>query len=199
MTGQAISRLKTSVVGIGITDHGKREPRRVMGTGFFISEDGYVMSALHVFKACMEEQEKVKNKSSTDIVAFSLDPKKSLLDFNTIPLGQIIQVNLDEQDASYIGPSDLDLGIGIPAAKRKQTNYLKVKHKSKKLPLGSRVALCGYPQGLQSLNLTNKATGARVSPLVQFGVISGYMLYDDAPQPYALQTDILGTAGSSES
>jgi hypothetical protein len=39
----------------------------------------------------------------------------------------------------------------------------------------------------------------RFSPVIQFGHISGFMPTDFSTKPYALQTDIVGTSGSSGS
>jgi S1-C subfamily serine protease len=45
----------------------------------------------------------------------------------------------------------------------------------------------------------SKRHGLRLTPLMQFGHISGFLPTDEAWYPYALQTDIIGTGGSSGS
>jgi hypothetical protein len=65
--------------------------------------------------------------------------------------------------------------------------------------LYQEVAICGYPQGDESFALLNNPSGLKLSPIIQFGHISGFMPYDDADIPYGIQTDIVGTGGSSGS
>ena len=59
--------------------------------------------------------------------------------------------------------------------------------------------MCGYPRGLQSLNFSTAYIGKRLSPVIQFGRVVSLFPVDNSPVPNGLQTDIVGTAGSSGS
>jgi hypothetical protein len=97
----------------------------------------------------------------------------------------------------YAGPIELDIGIGIPNEKL-DVSYLEF-NSGGRPKLYSGISMCGYPAGNQSLNPQKMFIGMRFSPIIQFGHISGFMPTDFTPNPYALQTDIVGTGGSSGS
>jgi len=63
----------------------------------------------------------------------------------------------------------------------------------------NEVAICGYPAGEHSLDIKGKGMGMRFSPVIQVGRIGGLLPFDDAPDPYGIQTDIIGVGGSSGS
>jgi hypothetical protein len=50
-----------------------------------------------------------------------------------------------------------------------------------------------------SIKDESKISSTRFSPVLQFGRISGLMPLDVSPDPYGIQTDIIGTGGSSGS
>lgn len=201
LTPERIKNIKSTIVALGLVDKGEIEPKQILGTGFFVSKTGYVMSAAHVLKRCVKFLELYeRRKEKTELAAFHLDPKISMFEFNTIPIGQAQFSNLSDQGIGYTGPQDLDLGIAVPATvKRDDFPYLEIKPSAFKPALASEIAICGYPKGAHTMNLGNTVVGVRVSPVVQYGRISGFMLYDDAELPYGVQTDIVGTSGSSGS
>lgn len=59
--------------------------------------------------------------------------------------------------------------------------------------------MCGYPAGNQSLDTFRNYRGLRLSPIIQFGRLTGLMSTDDVNMPWGIQTDIVGTGGSSGS
>lgn len=60
------------------------------------------------------------------------------------------------------------------------------------------ICMCGYPSGEYSLAIARRY-GLRFSPVMQFGRITSLMPIDDIRAPWGLQTDIIGTGGSSGS
>ena len=60
--------------------------------------------------------------------------------------------------------------------------------------------MCSFAGNWQTMLLRNQENlGIRLSPVWQSGLISGSMPLNGSPKPYALQTDIIATAGCSGS
>ena len=75
---------------------------------------------------------------------------------------------------------------------------MKSEEEIRKMSTYGEICICSYPGGDQSLDIF-KRYGLRLTPLMQFGHISGFLPTDEAWYPYAIQTDIVGTGGSSGS
>ena len=104
-------------------------------------------------------------------------------------------------DLKEKGPRDLDISIiKLDVGNDSSLPFLQIKEPSI-LNLYSEIALCGYPSGESSFSFKGNSTisSTRFSPVMQFGRISGLMPVDVSTNPYAIQTDIIGTAGSSGS
>ena len=71
---------------------------------------------------------------------------------------------------------------------------------AKKPELYQPIVMCGYPNPAASLQFErNDISGIRYSPVSQFGHISAFLPVDIHDNPYGIQTDIIGTGGSSGS
>lgn len=201
LSPEMIQHIKRSVVAIGITEKGRLEPKEIVGTGFFVNKKGYVMTAAHVLRDLKRYERIYASKGvQVDFAVFHTDPEVLEFHFTTFPFIEALVVNLKDAGIGYVGPQDLDIGIIVPSIQhRNDLPHLSIKPSTFKPPLASEIAVVGYPKGIHTLNLTKREDGIRVSPVLQFGRITGFMLYDEAPQPYAVQTDVIGTGGSSGS
>lgn len=100
----------------------------------------------------------------------------------------------------YPGPQSSYLAIVIPSKSVNSLPSIEIKTEveMRKMSTYDDICICSYPGGDQSLDITKKY-GLRLKPLMQFGHISGFLPTDADRYPYAIQTDIIGTGGSSGS
>lgn len=195
-----ISDLKSSVVAIGLKKLEDPFPLEIIGSGFLFDPAGYVMSAAHVFKKCeFLQKEYKKNGQKIAVVAYVVDLKKNLSESLFMPL-QFEKISVEylaTQLKDSAAPENMDIGYGKLSRKH---NYPSLEIVSETMEVSDEILLCGYPGGSQTFSLIkNKESGMRFSPVLQFGRISGFMAHDNDPIPYGLQTDIVGTEGSSGS
>jgi len=199
-----LSNLKDATVALGLVDEGEMVPKEICGTGFILNKNRYVITASHVIDQCFKLYDIYKRKKEkTEIVAFSSELTKSEIKFHVTPLDpfsehSLARTKLSKASDGYAGPSDVDIAVGKFLRKQDDLPFIEIK-KPEKLNLYDKVAMCGYPSGDQSLDLKRKFSGIRFSPIIQFGRISSLLPTDNSPEPYGIQTDIVGTGGSSGS
>ena len=198
MDSKLIDRIKSSTVGLGLVDKNQFLPKAIFGSGFFVKPQGYIMTAQHVLSDCINWYRFLNRDSITvEIVAFHIREDKSTINLDTLPLEIASQPSHPYGTGEYPGPEDPDIGYAIPNEKL-NVPYLDFKQEDR-IDLYSEICVTGYPAGSQSLDPQKKHGGIRFNPVVQFGRVSGYMPHDYSRVPYAVQTDIIGTAGSSGS
>lgn len=201
---QHLSLAKEATVAIGLVDNGGTIPKQICGTGFVLNENRYLMTAAHVMDECYKWYEIFKKKNEkTEIVAFNTLITESELKFKVLPLDafsdhSFARSKLLEAADGYAGPNDIDISIGKFLHKHNDLPFLEIK-KPEEPNLYDEIAMCGYPSGDQSLDLQRRFSGIRFSPTIQFGKVVGFLPSDNSPQPYGMQTDIVGTRGSSGS
>jgi S1-C subfamily serine protease len=202
-----LASLKSATVGIGVMI--KKEPRfpevDVHGTGFIVNSTGYVMTANHVVDDCLKVvQIYMSKKIEVGLVAIKL---KSLpntgFKLSMIPMQSPYVVHLgmadDSQPSGVSHVDNLDIAVLRPKERNVQnTPFLKIK-KPSSVDLYNEIAMCGYPSGKSSLTVSQEMLALRLSPITQFGKVAGLMPTDATRLPYAIQTDIVGTGGSSGS
>jgi hypothetical protein len=193
-----VSRIKSATVGIGLVEKNGHIPKAVFGSGFFVKPEGYMMTAQHVLDDCIKWYNFLnRNTVKVEFVAFHVWQEGSILNLNVLPFEKVSSPSKTYKQGEYPGPEDPDIGYAIPN-ERLNVPYLDFKRDGKS-DLYSEICICGYPAGGQSLDPEKKFGGIRFNPVVQFGYISGYMATDNSIVPYGIQTDIIGTAGSSGS
>lgn len=194
-----LKHVKRSTISIGLAEH-DRFPLVVLGTGFFVSSDALIMSAGHVLEECAQAKQyfhKTHGKD-LDVVASFAYTSKQEQHILSPRIGEARLLKMKRYDLGYVGPLDFDISIAqLEEKKSKPLAFLDLNPTKK--DLYQEVAICGYPQGDESFALLYNPSGLKLSPIIQFGHISGFMPYDDADIPYGIQTDIVGTGGSSGS
>jgi hypothetical protein len=193
--------VKSTSVAIGLVKKGGITPKLITGSGFFVNSKGYVMTADHVISECNRAIEYIRKeeKIETEIAVFHAHRLEQNLFFNVIHSVIEWKTAIKEVAKGYPGPRDLDIGVIIPRDVSdlpflEMKNFERMQHVS----LYHEICMCGYPSGEHSLDIA-KAYGLRFSPVTQFGHITSFMPIDDIRAPWGLQTDIVGTGGSSGS
>jgi S1-C subfamily serine protease len=175
----------------------------IVGTGFFVSNAGYVMTANHVARSYLEA---IQQNMDAGLVAIRLI---------YLPGGSFRVFGMDMQQPYIVklgGPTEaekrdisrgIDLDVAIlkpkPGMVSGETPFLPIKN-TPRPKLYDEITMCGYPGGKYSLDfLTEEALELRLSPVMQFGRIAGLLPTDNTEYPSAIQTDIIGTDGSSGS
>jgi len=194
-----IQKIKSATVAIGIVDKGKLFPKEIIGSGFLFDPSGYLITAGHVAERCVKvAKEYVANNTPVEMVTFRAITGKSI-NFVVDVIERFSVLDLVKIPQGYTGPTDLDIACGKPKTKHSGLPFLEI-NPSCEYPIAEEILMCGYPRGVHALSLTSgKLSGMRFSPILQFGKIAGLLPWDEDTTPYALQTDIVGTGGSSGS
>jgi hypothetical protein len=190
---------QSTVVAIGIADGDSYEPVGFAGTGSFISADGYILTAWHVLDSCESNIRKYRNRK-LEVVIFRIASNGSNLRFNIVPLDRKIKVRIKSAQSKYAGPFDLDIGIAKVKVRSNSLPHLRIREQ--KSNLYEDITICSYPNPKQSLVIFKRLdnySGLRFSPILQFGRTTAFMPEDNHINPYGLQTDIVGTGGTSGS
>ncbi|MDP9288192.1 MAG: serine protease [Thermoproteota archaeon] len=187
-----IKSVKDATVAIGIIDKtGDRIPREILGSGFFISSKGYVITAKHVLDGCDKMLEVYREqKQELEIAILSVVTKGSKAEVRV--MREVKTYALGVIDApKYVGPIDPDIAIVIPGEGIDDlggTPYVSLRKPSMRVSLYTDVIMCGYPAGDESLDMFRKHRGLRLSPIIQFGHLTGLMPTDDVDIPWGIQT-----------
>jgi hypothetical protein len=172
---------------------------KVVGSGFILSEE-YVLTTSKVLEksARISKAKKEELDLTTYLTPVRVFEEGSSTELEFISCSSVRASRPLNLSDAYSGRDDFgQLGLFIPGD-YKSRPFLEIK-KDYKLNLYDEVCICGYPSGEQSLDLEGKFSGLRLSPVTQFGRITGFMPTDGTPIPHGLQTDIIGTSGSSGS
>jgi hypothetical protein len=108
--------VKKSTVVIGLVNKNGYRPKVIFGSGFFISPEGYFITAYHFFDICSQWLQFFNRKEVTvELVAFRANKIGAYLKLEIIPLSQFFALGLKTPNLRlYSGPSDVDIGIGVP-------------------------------------------------------------------------------------
>lgn len=177
---QKLSNIKACVVAIGLVENKEEsiEPLRILGSGFFVNKEGFVLTAAHVFRACVPiYHEFEKNGTKTNIAAFHVRPNRNGFNFSVLPLPFI---KLYQPEKNIATTESFDIGIGIPKDYSRTVPFLEIKPFNTSV-LFNDIMICGYPSGNLSLG---ENESLRLSPTIQFGRVTGLMPIDSYPVPW---------------
>lgn len=158
------------------------------------------MTAGHVSDKCLEAMEKyeAKGKDVERAIFFTQRDEQGKMHFYSATIDARVYRTYNSRKPEGFAMSD-NIDIAVFRVEPKiEIPFLGIREPSS-LELYEDVAMCGYPSGMQSLNWSTSYIGARFSPLVQFGKIVNFLPTDDSPIANGIQTDIIGTGGSSGS
>lgn len=194
----AIKDLKHSIVAIGLANS-KLEIVTILGTGFFIDPKGILITAKHVFDDCKTTQKYYSRveKIETNIAAFRPITTQTTLDFDKGLIKNIKSIKFSFKNKIFPLFS-IDLAYGLLATPFPDLNPLSIEPPTK-LETMNQIGMCGFPAGRHSLDTKGEHMGLRFSSTFQLGRIGSLLPFDDAPNPYGVQTDIIGVGGSSGS
>jgi S1-C subfamily serine protease len=114
-----------------------------------------------------------------------------------VPISDRKTVRIKGMSQGYPGPNDLDIAVCKIKIRSGNSPFLLVSETG--AVIHDEVVMCGYPGSNESLSIRNGSNGLRFSPIAQVGRIGGLLPADGVDRPYATQTDIVGTNGSSGS
>lgn len=196
-----IPNLKASTIALGIIDESKPMfPLVIGGTGFLISEDGFFVTATHVLLGLQNALPKYleKNPQATIMAIQNVVRKtgqEAQIDVKIFKILKII--NLKAKPATnYHSSSDVDISVCRLYGNIHDLEHLELK--KTQLNVYDEIFMCGYPKGTFVVKQHSLGT-TRTSPSLQTGRISTVFPYDGTIEPEGIQTDIVGTGGSSGS
>lgn len=195
---EIIKKVKYSSIAVGLVKRNELNPLAIFGSGFIIDKSGIIATAEHVFAACKIAKQFLKSKKNitADTAIFRSVPHVSGIFLDAAVITDLKKITYVNKKANF-PLTIIDLGFGKMVKPISDCVPLEI---DSKLPdITDEIAVCGFPSGDFTFDLEGKRMGLRYSPLFQRGNISGFMPYDDAPEPYGIQTDIIGVGGSSGS
>jgi len=197
MNKDAIPDIKSSVVGIGLVSN-ETMRMRVLGSGFVINSDEYIITASHVIQDCVKLQEQLSGTEKTFLTVFDYQSKS---DGTTRLISAPFEDNyrlLGLKPSFESEGHNLDVGLLRPLEPKPNHKYLHVSNRINFSVL-EEVYLCGYPGGNFSFKPSVHPADVSLSPVLQYGRISALKPSDDAPKHQGIITDIIGVGGSSGS
>jgi len=196
---EIIPHLKSSCLALGLTRKDQSQPFSISGSGFIINPGGFFLTADHVVTS-MENTRDFYRKKGLELeyrgfLLENINEEHGELVSIKIEHGRKIQINIPELK-EFI-PDEQDLFIGRLSGKNKLP-FLNF-NKPTKIDVFDEIFMCGYPGGGYSLRTEDQIYGNRFSPVIQYGRISSLLPTDHSQNPFGIQTDIIGTGGSSGS
>lgn len=193
-----ISQLKAATVAVGLWNK-ENVPVKIIGTGFIIDPSGYAVTATHVILDSLEEQERLKNEEekSTEIRIFNFQPKGDGATYQYTRIEEICNLSLNPE-VNQGESKSWDVAVCRLSKPKREFPFLKIDYDAK-VQVWDEIFMSGYPGGGSSLNIEKNPVETRISPLLQFGHVSGLMPHDLFSKPQGIQTDIFSTGGSSGS
>lgn len=195
---EVIRKIKRATVAVGLVKRNDAQPLVIYGSGFVVDSNGVIATADHVLNACKMGKvfHKKKYNIETDYAIFRSIHNSTEFSFDTAVIGDLKNITYSKKLDKF--PLNvIDLGFGKMLSPIPDCIPLDVD--SENLNIFDEVAICGFPSGEFTLDLEGERMGVRYSPLFQIGRISGLLPFDDANDPYGIQTDIIGVGGSSGS
>ncbi len=198
VSNELISNLKKSSLAFGLTKKDNPKPIFLAGSAFMISNDGFFVSAAHVSESIFAMAKKLKSEGTeVDIRVFFNEIKGEHARFVGVKVGlgyEINKIDLTKDDETIL--VDADIYVARVLGKDK-FSFLEF-NKPTKINVFDSILMCGYPMISESIVLYSEEH-VRWSPVLQKGIISSLLPIDESEKPYGIQTDIIGTGGSSGS
>lgn len=196
---EIIPHLKSSCLALGLTRINDAQPFAIIGSGFFIDEEGFFVTADHVANGMVETREAFRIKGvELEYRGFwfeNIDDEHGQLVSIKTEHGREIQINIPELKEFFPENQDLYIGRLSGTGKFPYLNF----SKPTKIQVFDEIFMCGYPRGKRSLRTQDQSSGNRFSPILQYGRIASLLPTDHSQNPFGIQTDIIGTGGSSGS
>jgi len=193
-----IPHLKSCCLALGLTEKGKSEPFVISGTGFFIDPEGYFITADHVANGMQNVKTLYKEQGiELEYRGFVLDENETSGQLLAIKIGHGRNIQINIPGLNDFLPSEHDIMMGKISGKY-NLPFLKF-DKPTKIEVFDEIFICGFPGGDYSMRTQDQIYGNRFSPVLQYGRIASLLPADKSQNPFGIQTDIIGTGGSSGS
>jgi hypothetical protein len=208
------------MVGLGITT--EKGAIHVIGTGFFYTAEGHIITNKHVLDGLLVERDgkqvvapgarawvsflstygehpahgmvglQIRSAVSPSNPFEGKDPTESL---PTIPNFELVAAGFPEEADIAILEAILpkDLDFEIPFSP------VDIHRVDETFAVGTPVGILGYPGGLNFDSARNPNQSLELTPLMQTGVIAGILPFEKVPKPETFVLDIYVTPGSSGS
>jgi S1-C subfamily serine protease len=209
-----VANIRRAVVGMGLLAD-EHDPLSVviMGTGFLVHPDGWIMTNRHVAQLFMAERDRrvgVRNALARAVLFVDAAGREipgkgtaAVGGFGAIPC-PIVEVAMPPvaPDAAPHYESAPDLAVcrihiqGLDVMGVPRPPHLELGN-SQNVRAGDEIGILGFPLGL---TLTGEETSLRqMTPITQKGVIAAVLPFGNAANPHAFQLDMNINGGSSGS
>ena len=200
---ESVSNIKQACVGIGIIKQIPEKQIQILGiggSGFIVDKEGFVITANHVIQGLKAEitklEKNAKEGEKFGIAGIAVQPKDGKVSIFPRWMKERVAITL-LPGSNYAGGENFDVAIGRMVGKIENLKTLEIQ-KPKMMNVLDEILLCGYPGGSTTFHHVIKE-GMRFSPVLQKGIISGFLPADHTNRQVGIQTDIIATGGTSGS
>jgi len=185
-------KIKKSIVAI-VLNYITDEFPTIIGTGFFVRKDGFVLTNQHVLEKIAEIGKKL-GKNTFEEIAKVLYFTNTENGIGVVPLvvARAAKIGWEKPPENYYGESP-DIGF-LELKDVKDCPILEIS--DAEIIEGSEVAIAGFPMGTETLKVPGWIH--QVGPTLQKGIV-GAVLPFPCKTPHAIMLDIMTQGGSSGS
>jgi len=216
---EAYKLIRPSIVGLGFRNDPEHE---IIGSGFIIHQDGWIMTNKHVLDALLTSKDGRIGLHSSAAAFFFIKAKneEGFVGTSAMVIASVIEsaspppksFNVEgtknkkfrgKKPRQIIPPTPEDIGVCRVDMNNAYEELLPLKPAtiihSKEVLEGTPVGILGFPQGLSFPAVFDSKDSIQMTPLLQTGVISGILPYSGLPKPDSFVLDLFVNSGSSGS
>jgi S1-C subfamily serine protease len=165
----------------------------IFGTGFFVHQDGVVVTNRHVIEA-FKDLPPHPTTNEPSLAAILLTPNGNEWGLLVVDVVDYVFLGSFESSGQWFGQTVPD--FGFVQLRVREVPCLDLASEEYYLKVGMDIATIGYPTGTKALTVHNRLN--QITPLIRRGIVSSVFPFP-TPYPHGFTIDVLQQGGSSGS